>query len=78
MTTKTIELQEAQQHLLELVAQVAAGTEIILTDGQTPRARLVPFANTPKRRVAGLHVGSISVSPDFDTPLSDEFWTGTA
>ena len=54
MATKTIELQEAQQHLLELVAQVAAGTEIILTDVQTPRARLVPLANPSKRRIAGL------------------------
>src|SRR5512138_1048063 len=45
MTTKTVEVHEAQQHLLELVAQVAAGTEIILTDGQTPRARLVPLAS---------------------------------
>ena len=78
MTTKTVEVHEAQQHLFELVAQVAAGTEIILTDGQTPRARLVPLTSDTTRRVAGLHAGSMTISADFDAPLPDDFWTGTA
>jgi antitoxin (DNA-binding transcriptional repressor) of toxin-antitoxin stability system len=77
MTTKTVEVREAQQHLLELVAQVAAGTEILLTDGQTPRARLVPVTTTTARRVPGLHPNSITTSADFDAPLPDDFWTGT-
>jgi antitoxin (DNA-binding transcriptional repressor) of toxin-antitoxin stability system len=38
MTTKTIDMYDAQHQLVELMAQVAAGEEIILTDGQTPRA----------------------------------------
>lgn len=39
------------------------------------RARFVPpTAAVP--RVAGLHAGTISVAPDFDAPLPDEFWTG--
>jgi len=78
MTTKMVELQEAQHHLLELIAQVVAGTEIILTDGQTPRARLIPLASGTTRRVAGLHVGSMTSSVDFDAPLPDAFWAGGA
>lgn len=78
MTTKTVELREAQQHLVELVAQVAAGSEIILTDGQTPRARLVPVVSTSTRRVPGSHAGSILIGDDFDAPLPEDFWTGTS
>lgn len=27
-------------------------------------------------RVAGLHTGQVEMSPDFNEPLPDEFWTG--
>jgi prevent-host-death family protein len=76
MRTKTVDVHEAQTHLAELLALVTAGTEIILTEGSTPRARIVsvPAATTP--RVAGLHPGAIWTSEDFDEPLSEEFWAG--
>jgi antitoxin (DNA-binding transcriptional repressor) of toxin-antitoxin stability system len=77
MTTKTISIQDAQQHLAELVAQAATGTEIILLDGQTPRARLVAVAPPVVERIAGLHPGAIRMHDDFDAPLPDEFWLGT-
>jgi len=77
MTTKSVEIHEAQQQLAELVAQAATGTEIILLDGQTPRARLVPIMPHVVQRVPGLHAGSITMSPDFDQPLPDDFWSGT-
>jgi prevent-host-death family protein len=77
MTTKSVEIHEAQQHLAELVAQVATGTEIIILEGQTPRARLVPMASQPIQRVPGLHAGSMTMHPDFDQPLPDDFWIGT-
>ena len=76
MQTKTVNIHEAQTHLVELLALVAAGTEIILTEGSIPLARIVPMPGaTP--RVAGLHLGAIWTSEDFDDPLPDEFWTGT-
>src|SRR5262249_35372009 len=78
MTTKTVEVHEAQQHLVELVAQVAAGTETIITHRQTPRACLVPVAAAASRRVPGLHAGSMTTSSDFDAPLPDDFWIGTS
>lgn len=78
MTIKTVEAHEAQQQLVESIAQVAAGTEVILTDGQTPRARLVPLTPVSPRPVPGFHAGSITISANFDAPLPDDFWTGTA
>ena len=78
MGTKTVEISEAQGQLAELVAQAAAGTEIVLMEGDTPRARLVAVAAGYVPRVPGLHPGSMEASDDFDAPLPEEFWTRTA
>jgi len=75
MMVKTVDIRDAPHQLTELLSQVAAGSEIILADGSQPLARLVPITSSVTRRVPGLHPGSISVSEDFDEPLSDEFWT---
>jgi antitoxin (DNA-binding transcriptional repressor) of toxin-antitoxin stability system len=76
MQTKTVDVHEAQTRLVELLSLVTAGTEIILTEGSTPLARIVPLTEaTP--RVAGLHPGAIWTSEDFDEPLPEEFWTDT-
>jgi antitoxin (DNA-binding transcriptional repressor) of toxin-antitoxin stability system len=79
MLTKTIDVREAQTTLKELLPLVIAGSEVILTEGSTPVARLVPVASpTSTPRVAGLHSGAIWTSEDFDEPLPEEFWTGKA
>ncbi len=75
MQTETVDVQEAQTRLPELVSLVLAGTEVILTEGTAPRVRLVPMA---KPRVAELHKGAIITSDDFDAPLPDDFWLGTS
>lgn len=77
MPTKTVDVREAQTRLAELLSLVAAGTEVILADGATPLARLIPLNQPTTPRVAGLSAGSIWTSDDFDDPLPDEFWTGT-
>ena len=78
MSTKTIDVSEAQQHFAELVSQVVAGTEVTVTKDGTPVVRLVPVVAPTTSRVAGLHPGAIWTSADFDEPLPEEFWTGTA
>lgn len=76
MQTTTVDVHEAQTRLVELLSLVTAGTEVIVTAGNTPLARIVPMGEaTP--RVAGLHSGTIWTSEDFDEPLPDTFWTGT-
>ena len=78
MLTKTVDVYGAQTPWTELLSLVAKGTEIILTEGSTPVARLVPTALPTTPRVAGLHTGAIWMSDDFDEPLSEGFWTGDA
>jgi len=78
MPTKTIDVNEAQTRLPELVSSVETGAEIILTKDNTPVARLVPLAIAIMNRVAGLHAGASWLSPDFNAPLPDSFWTGEA
>jgi virulence-associated protein VagC len=37
---------------------------------------MIPTQSSTKRRVLGLHPGSMQISEDFDQPLPDEFWLG--
>lgn len=77
MQTKTVDVHEAQLHLAELVSLATAGTEIILMEGSTPLARIVPMGVLTTARVAGLHPGAVWTSEDFDEPLTDDFWIGS-
>lgn len=72
MSIQTIDVRKAPPDLKGLLSLVAEGTEVVLTEGDTPLARLVPIG----KRVAGLHSGAIWISEDFDEPLPDEFWLG--
>lgn len=71
----TIDVRELPARSSEALAIVSSGHEILLTDGTTPRARLVP-CETPNPRLPGLHAGAIQTAPDFDAPLPDDFWAG--
>jgi len=72
MLTKTYDINKTHQSLSELMSLINDGLEIILKEGDIPIARLVPI----RQRIAGLHLGSIWISDDFDEPLSDSFWMG--
>lgn len=70
-----IDIRELPARLDEALALASAGGEVILLDGPTPRARLVPLVSAPLR-VAGLHPGALQPAGDFDAPLPDDFWAG--
>jgi antitoxin (DNA-binding transcriptional repressor) of toxin-antitoxin stability system len=72
-----IDIRELPARLEEALTLASSGREVILLDGPTPRARLVPVEATAER-VAGLHPGAIQPAPDFDAPLPDEYWVGTS
>lgn len=72
MLEKTIDIRSERPDLENLLSLIAGGTEVVLIDGDTPVARLVPIG----KRVAGLHAGAIWTSEDFDEPLPEDFWTG--
>ncbi len=78
MSTKLVDVQEAQRQLAELVSLAQQGNDIIIAEGNKPLARLVPVAPRGKPRVAGLHQGAMRMHSDFNDPLPDEFWTGAA
>ena len=66
--TTTIDIGEAQSHLSELVAQVLAGGEVVLTEGATPVARLVPMAVTGQWLNPSLSTGNIQAGGGFNDP----------
>ena len=69
----TITMSEAQSRLKELIAKLAPGEEIIITENQQPVARLVrEHPARPPRPAPGLGKGSIlHMAPDFDEPLEE-------
>jgi antitoxin (DNA-binding transcriptional repressor) of toxin-antitoxin stability system len=74
MLTKTIDIRKEPTDLKGLLSLIAEGAEVVLTEGNKPVARLVPIG----KRIAGLHSGSMRMTEDFDEPLPEEFWTGSA
>lgn len=71
---ETITIQEAQIHLLEIIHRLAPGQEVVITENETPVARLVPTHTPagPSRRQLGTLRGTVvHVAPDFDAPLID-------
>ena len=69
----TIDIRDLPERLGEVLEAITSGTEVILADGATDRARLVPIP--PALRVPGLHPGAMTAGSDFDA-LPDEFWVG--
>ena len=69
----TITVEEAQLNLKDVIDQVAAGQEIIITRNQQHVARLVSELLKKKLRPApGLGKGSIIyMAPDFDAPREE-------
>jgi len=77
MLTRTVDIREAQTNLQDLLSLVREGTEIVLTAGTTPLARLVPISVSTLPRTPGLYKGAIWTSENFDAPLPESFWTET-
>ena len=75
-TVTTIDVHEAQTQLLQLLALVLKGGDVVIAQDNVPLVRLVPVQSQKKRRIAGLHKGAMRMHEDFNEPLSDEFWLG--
>jgi prevent-host-death family protein len=84
---KSVDADEAQATLGDLLTFVREGHEVLISDGDGPVARLVPVgaggtAEGPghpgrrRKRTPGLTPGAAHMSPDFDNPLPDSFWLG--
>lgn len=61
-------MHEAKTNLSRLVKAIATGaeSEIIIANGKTPVARIVPFET--RKRPSGIDEGLFVVPDDFDAP----------
>ena len=78
MVTKTVDITKMQAVKEYLLSLLEKDTEIILTEGDTPLARLTQVEKpilVGGERIAGLHPGAW-MCDDFDDPLPNEFWLG--
>ncbi len=75
MITKTIDVQNVQISIEDILSLVRQGTDVLFTDANMPLARMIPLKTPPTTRIAGLHQEAIRTSDDFDDPLPEEFWT---
>jgi len=65
----TVNLDEAQARLREIVASLQPGEEVVLTDHGQPLAKLVKAVRTSWPCKAGSAKGKILyIAPDFDAP----------
>ncbi|QFS49086.1 type II toxin-antitoxin system Phd/YefM family antitoxin [Nostoc sphaeroides] len=77
MTTKNIDIQQTSISVSDLLSLMQDhNTEIILTNGDKPFAKVIPIASVQEKIIpkAGLNLGAMVMSDDFDEPLPDEFW----
>jgi len=76
MPSTIIDVKELPKRIQEIISVATSGTEVIVTDGDNPIAKLIPCA--PQARKPGLHPGAITITEDFDAPLPEDFWMGTS
>lgn len=69
----SVTIEYAQNHLLELIAKLKPGQELVITQNARPIARLIPAkALSPKQpRVPGSAVGQLVILKDDDEHLKD-------
>jgi antitoxin (DNA-binding transcriptional repressor) of toxin-antitoxin stability system len=77
--TTIVDIEVVRRDLSGLLKLVSSGDEILISDGDTPVARLSGVtAAQPTPRVAGLHPNAVWTADDFDAPLPDDYWSGSA
>jgi prevent-host-death family protein len=69
---KIVNIHEAKTHLSRLLADVAAGEEIVIARAGKPIARIVPVAVQRPERLLGIDKWRVIIGDDFDAPLPDE------
>jgi len=70
MNTITVEIEQSDTILRDIVHRAVSGVQILFSEGHKPVARLLPICS----RMPGLHEGKIKTGEDFDEALPDQFW----
>ena len=66
---RTVQLDEAQERLPELIEEAASGEDVVIARGDGASFRLVPVAAPGPRPTFGSARGLIEMSDDFDDPI---------
>ena len=67
-------VHDAKTHLSRLLQKVEDGEEVIIARAGKPVARLVPMdAVLVRERVLGGDEGKVTIAPDFDAPLPEDY-----
>jgi len=69
--------QLSPQEQIALVQQILTGLAHQMPNFASIQANTAKLSSA-RQRIPGLHSGLAWVSEDFDEPLPDEFWQGTA
>jgi prevent-host-death family protein len=67
----TIELEQAQQQILELIERASTGEEVIITKDHLPFVKLISIKKRKRQRPFGTAKGQMIMAEDFDAPLED-------
>ena len=76
MSIHEITVDEADGHLADLIKLVENGQEVVITQSNQAKIKLVACPVKKSSRVAGLHENAIQMKEDFNEPLDDNFWIG--
>ncbi|NEQ67550.1 MAG: type II toxin-antitoxin system Phd/YefM family antitoxin [Symploca sp. SIO2D2] len=70
---ETVNIHQAKTNLSRLLSRVELGEEIVISNGGTPIAKLVPFRRSLERRSSlGQDQGKFTVPDDFNAPLPED------
>lgn len=70
---ETININYCQANLSQILSRVQLGEEIVISNGETAIAKLVPVRSRPKRLASlGQDRGKVIVPEDFNEPLPEE------
>ena len=64
-----VSTHDAKTHLSRLLKRVGAGEQFVISRGNEPIARLVPYESAPKKRILGRFRERIYIADDFDQAL---------
>ena len=67
-----VNIHEAKTHLSRLLAQVAAGEEVVIANCGKPVAKLTSISGVKPKRILGRDLGLFEVPEDFNATLPEE------
>lgn len=67
----TVTVHEAKTNLSKLIARALAGEEVVIANRSTPKVKLVPVEEKPKRQFGSMK-GQFKFDDSFFDPLPEE------